>query len=208
MSSLLKENFIISKNDIVYNFDKFKSGDINLLLIVGFSGSGKTTSAFQIEKDLKNCYIISLDLILNNKNDIINDKSNNYSIFKTFFNQNEELLTLDIDNNRKNRILYIEKFIKFIEDYAENNKNVQFIVEGIWPVSYEFDPKLFDNWAVIIKGTSYIKSDFRVSKRETSNNKDAVFDFLKAQNLIRLININKLNKNIELWRKHFKNLMI
>ena len=35
-SNIVNENYIISKNDLYINFDKFESGKSNILLVIGF----------------------------------------------------------------------------------------------------------------------------------------------------------------------------
>ena len=51
-NNIVNENYIISKNDLYINFDKFESGKSNILLVTGFSGSGKSILASQLAKNI------------------------------------------------------------------------------------------------------------------------------------------------------------
>lgn len=56
-----KLNTFFSGKDVYFNFDKWKSGEINKLLILGLSGSGKTSLAHKIA-DQYNCDVVHLDM--------------------------------------------------------------------------------------------------------------------------------------------------
>jgi hypothetical protein len=65
-------------------------------------------------------------------------------------------------------------FVKFAMDYSEQHREKKFIVEGIWIYLYFDDPSLFEDYAVFIKGTSFLKSKIRAVKREMQRDKEAL----------------------------------
>ena len=195
-------------NDKYYKFNEFKSGKINLALIVGYSGSGKSTLAYKIEEMFDNAFVLSLDMIMTERESILKDK-NKYTIFSKFLLKNKGLpigtINITCEEDRKNNIEILNRFIDFIESYAKTHINQRFIVEGIWPISFGLDPSRFKKWCVIIKNTTYIESEWRASNREVQGNKIAVgLDFIKAQNLSRLLNIRKITSNLNMWKEYFK----
>jgi ribosomal protein S18 acetylase RimI-like enzyme len=59
----LNEGYVINQKDILYNKDKFESGEINLCFVTGHSGSGKSTYTYKYAEDrnYKGVDVFSLD---------------------------------------------------------------------------------------------------------------------------------------------------
>ena len=67
-------------------------------------------------------------------------------------------------------------FVSFALDYAKQHKEKKYIIDGIWIYLYFDDPSVFKNYAVFIKGTSFLKSKIRVMKRERQRDKEELHD--------------------------------
>jgi len=65
-------------------------------------------------------------------------------------------------------------FVDFAMKYAKQHRKKKFIIDGIWSYLYFDDPSKFEDYAVFIKGTSFLKSKNRVMKREMQRDKDDV----------------------------------
>lgn len=155
--SYIEEAIIFNKNDLYWKFDDFESGKSNILLITGLSGSGKSTLGKQLSKKYKAEYI-ELDCI----SDII--KNNRPYILQKWMNtlSSEELKDLYKDPFEGE---FQPSFLNFCINYAKNNKDKKFIIEGIQ--IYELFKDKARNYPLIIKGTSVLKSFYQRSvKRE------------------------------------------
>jgi adenylate kinase family enzyme len=60
----VSESLFISDDNIYYNFDKWKNGETNVLLITGYSGGGKTTLSKKLAREY-HCKCIEIDLFSN-----------------------------------------------------------------------------------------------------------------------------------------------
>lgn len=153
----MNESLVFSKNDLYWNFDKFKNGKSNILLVTGLSGSGKSTLGKQLASQYKAEYI-ELDCIAD-----IKDKDKPYILQEWIKTLSEK----ELDNFSKDsfRAEVQSKFLDFCIRYAKNNKDKKFIIEGIQ--IYELYKDKARNYPLIIKGTSALKSFLQKSiKRE------------------------------------------
>ena len=67
-------------------------------------------------------------------------------------------------------------FVKFAMDYSKKHEEKKYIIEGIWIYLYFEDPSIFEDYAVFIKGTSFLKSKIRAMKREMHRDREALQD--------------------------------
>ena len=67
-------------------------------------------------------------------------------------------------------------FVAFAMDYAKRHREKKFIIDGIWIYLYFDDPSVFEDYAVFIKGTSFLKSKIRAMKREMQRDKETLQD--------------------------------
>ena len=67
-------------------------------------------------------------------------------------------------------------FVNFAMDYAKQHREKKYIIDGIWIYLYFSDPSVFADYAVFIKGTSFLKSKIRAMKREMQRDKAALQD--------------------------------
>ena len=151
------ESLVFNNNDLYWNFEKFKSGESNILLITGLSGSGKSTIGRQLASKYKAEYI-ELDCIGDVKE---NSKPEILQKWVDTLND-KELKELNRDPYEGE---YQPKFLDYCIRYANSNKDKKFIIEGIQ--IYELYKDKARNYPLIIKGTSVIKSFLQKSiKRE------------------------------------------
>lgn len=164
-SSIINENYMLSGKDMYINFDKFESGKSNVVLITGFSGSGKSTIAQSLSKKM-NCYHFELDCLsdyLSGKIPLSNVRKSEPALYDFIKNSK-----LDISMNLSNSDYYnlYRDYIKFIINWCKNHKNNKYIIDGlqIYEVYEDGDMFITSN-PLIIKNTSAIVSAIRGAKR-------------------------------------------
>ena len=167
---LPSETYVRSEPDLYYKEDSFNAGDTNICFILGHSGSGKSSMARILEgEDIEH---IELDELLLIKDHFTMEQLKTYSdMLYSFFSTVGEKYYIGIserDNISKEEYedkVFID-FISFSLDYAKQHKEKKYIIEGIWIYLYFDDPSVFSDYAVFIKGTSFLKSKIRAMKRE------------------------------------------
>ena len=174
------EKYIVSEPDLYYKEESFNSGNTNICFILGHSGSGKSQMARALEGD--DIDHIELDDLLLIKDHFTMDDLKNYSdMFYSFFTGEGAKYYIGIDErNSIPKEEYEDKvfvdFVQFAMDYAKQNKEKKYIIDGIWIYLYFDDPSVFEDYAVFIKGTSFLKSKIRVMKREMKRDKKTLND--------------------------------
>ena len=164
------EKYIVSEPDLYYKEESFNSGNTNICFILGHSGSGKSKMARTLEGD--DIDHIELDDLLLTKDHFTMDELKDYSdMFCSFFSGEGAKYYIGIEErNSIPKEDYEDKvfvdFIRFAMDYAKQHRENKYIIDGIWIYLYFDDPSVFEDYAVFIKGTSFLKSKIRVMKRE------------------------------------------
>ena len=177
---LPSEKYAHSEPDLYYNEEKFNSGDTNLCFILGHSGSGKSVMARALEGD--DIDHIELDDLLLIKDHFTMDELKDYSdMFYSFFTGVGKKYYIGVKEQEKiSKEEYEDKvfidFVNYAIDYSKKHKEKNYIVEGIWIYLYFDDPSLFSDYAVFIKGTSFLKSKIRTAKREMKRDKEELQD--------------------------------
>lgn len=180
------ESIIFNSKDTYYNKDKFDSGEINLCFITGFSGSGKTTMANEMEKNGIEKY--ELDDIVFQFNFSDENLKEYGGMISSFFNSSgKKYRKIDgykyfkTDEQAKQYEYNIcIDFIEYSKKYAASHKDRKFVIEGVEILTGYIDK--FDslkNYAIYIKGTSFLNSYIRVAKREALNEEKS-FDKIKT----------------------------
>ena len=173
---LEKDKYILSEPDLYYKEASFNSGDTNICFILGHSGSGKSSMARALEGD--EIEHIELDDLLLIKDHFSMDDLKDYSgMFYDFFNGEGAKYYIGLDErNSIPREEYEDRvfidFVHFALDYAGQHKEKKYIIEGIWIYLYFEDPSEFEDYAVFIKGTSFLKSKIRMTKREMQRDRE------------------------------------
>ena len=174
------EKYMVTEPDLYYKEDSFNSGDTNICFILGHSGSGKSMMARTLEGD--DIDHIELDDLLLTKDHFTMDELKDYSdMFYSFFNGEGAKYYIGVEERESiPKEEYEDKvfvdFVDFAMEYAKHHREKKFIIDGIWIYLYFEDPSKFEDYAVFIKGTSFLKSKIRVMKRERQRGKEAVQD--------------------------------
>ena len=177
---LPNESFILSEPDLYYKEESFNSGETNICFVLGHSGSGKSMMARTLHGD--NIDHIELDDLLLTKDHFTMDDLKNYSdMLYSFFNGEGAKYYIGLDERDSiPKEEYEDKvFVDFVEyamDYSKQHREKKYIIDGIWIYLYFEDPSVFKDYAVFIKGTSFLKSKIRAMKREMQRDKETLQD--------------------------------
>lgn len=166
------ESFILEKDDLYINFDKFESGKSNICLITGLSGSGKSTLGKEISKKYKAEYVELDKFFLFKSLDELKYLS---KTFNNFFKENMILFNTISDSPD-----IPLKILNALIGYCKKIKNKKFVLEGVQ--IYLFADKSIKKYPIIIKNTPALKSMFRMFKRDFID-----FDGLKYHQCIKYI---------------------
>lgn len=205
------ENIIIDKDDIVLNMNKWKrEKDHNILLITGLSGSGKTSTSYEIANS-KKAEVFQLDWLdsLDNITDYPKDAPN-YGL-KEYIKDNSSIKELNWGDDNYEKII-IDTF-KLIKKFANLNTDKLFIIEGFQIYNKFNKSYITADTPIIVKGTSAVVSMLRRINRDGKSMHDCLIrdklfsNYLDAEEKINkfrkiLLQNNKSNKIEE--KKYYK----
>ena len=163
---ILKEdyhiNMLMSNKDVYIRYNKWKSGEINKLLIPGLSGSGKSTLAKKIAEEY-NCYCVELDKFRGNiyysDEELKTDHPHIYYYFTKIWTKGDRhnIEKMEPEERRKE----FKKFIYWLLERPE-----RMVIEGaLEKILYDND-EIRKTYPMVFKGTSMLKSMARMSWRE------------------------------------------
>lgn len=196
-----------SEPDLYYNEDSFNSGKTNLCFILGHSGSGKSMMARTLEGD--DIDHIELDDLLLIKDHFTMSDLKKYSdmLYNFFVDIGSKYYIGIKERENFSKEEYEDKifidFINYAFYYAKKHREKNYIIEGIWIYLYFDDPSIFFDYAVFIKGTSFLKSKIRVAKREMRRDRETLHDrkiMFGRETRNYLLDENKIDK----YRNYFK----
>lgn len=172
--STVLESYVLSKNNMYINFDKFENGESNIVLITGLSGSGKSTLGESIASQYKAEYI-ELDLfehshIFTNDEQLKEAGMVFYDYLNTHKKLKEKLKKRQLKGKELN--IEVEKFIKYCISYCKKDSNNKYVLEGVQIYSYLNKQKL-NSTPIILVNTSMLTSIFRRLKREYAHDKNS-----------------------------------
>ena len=174
------DKYVLTEPDLYYKEDSFNAGDTNLCFILGHSGSGKSMMARSLEGD--DIDHIELDDLLLARDHFTKEDLEAYSdMLAGFFNGEGAKYYIGIDERDSiPKEEYEDKvfvdFVKYAMDYSRQHRDKKYIIDGIWLYLYFNDPSLFKDYAVFIKGTSFLKSKIRATKREMQRDREILRD--------------------------------
>ena len=174
------DKYILSEPDLYYKEGSFNSDETNICFVLGHSGSGKSVMSRTLEGD--DIDHIELDDLLLTKDHFTMDELKDYSdMIYSYFNGEGSKYYIGIEErNSIPKEEYEDKifidFVKYAMDYAKKHKDKKYIIDGIWIYLYFEDPSVFEDYAVFIKGTSFLKSKIRATKREMQRDKETLKD--------------------------------
>ena len=185
------ESVIFNSKDTYYNKDKFDSGEINLCFITGFSGSGKSTMADEMEKSGIEKY--ELDDIVFQFNFSDENLKEYGGMISSFFNgpgkkyravKGIDDLKTDKEADDYQANICVD-FIDYAKNYASSHKDKKFVIEGVEIFGAYIDKiESLKDYAIYIKGTSLFNSYIRSAKRDSQ---DAETDFCKFKSFMKMI---------------------
>ena len=208
------ESLIFSRDDILYNTNKWESGEINIAYVLGFSGSGKSSLSRLLSANYDNCENIELDEVLFNWKytdaEIKKWSSLLYAFFTTVGKQYrlpfDKIVKLDASQYE---LPMMVDLITFAKDYAHGHPEKRFILEGVWPMMFGVEASEFKDWTVYIKGTSYLTSTYRAIKRDVSQGQYFHFARYIAKyrpSIAAQANTVRMNMILNQYIKYFNNL--
>ena len=166
-TEIAQEGYVFDSKNVEYRVDEFKNGKENILFIVGRSGSGKTTLSNKISKEYDTEVVHLDDMMTPGKYSDDQLKKSSDCLYSYFASvgakyRNVKKWTSDVYYNLTPDLI----------KYIDRNAKRRIIIEGFHLLENEiFDSVkgILKRHAVLIMGTSFTKSAFRNSKRDTSD---------------------------------------
>lgn len=192
------ENMAIDHEDLYINMDKFESGKCNIILITGFTGSGKSTLGEEMVKKFKCDDHFELDALewwfLGGISE--DELKEGMPPIYDWLIHNKKYMNQQKPTNAEIAKM-MDMMIPYVINWCTKNKDKKYVIEGI---------QLYENWSkngkcnylnypMILKGTSGLKSTFRAMKRNGNKLTDVPF-YLKW--------LFQFNKQIEALYKAMK----
>jgi energy-coupling factor transporter ATP-binding protein EcfA2 len=175
-----KDKYLHTEPDLYYKEESFNAGETNICFILGHSGSGKSMMARTLDgEDIDH---IELDDLLLTKDHFTMDELKNYSdLFYSFFTGEGAKYYIGVDDrNSMPKEEYEDKvfidFVRYAMEYSGQHPEKKYLIDGIWIYLYFDDPSVFEDYAVFIKGTSFLKSKVRAAKRELQRDRETLQD--------------------------------
>ena len=177
---LPSDKYLVSEPDLYYREESFNSGETNICFLLGHSGSGKSVMARRLTGD--NIDHIELDDLLLTKDHFTMEELKAYSdLMYSFFSGEGAKYYIGLEErNTIPKEEYEDRvfvdFVHYAMEYARQHREKKYILDGIWLYLYFDDPSVFEPYTVLIKGTSFLKSKIRATKREMQRNRETVRD--------------------------------
>ena len=177
---LPRDKYAVSEPDLYYREESFNSGETNVCILLGHSGSGKSVMARRLTGE--NIDHIELDDLLLTRDHFTMEELKAYSdlIYSFFSGEGAKYYIGLEERNSIPKEEYEDRvftdFIHYALDYARQHRERKYILDGIWIYLYFDDPSVFAPYTVFIKGTSFLKSKIRATKREMQRDRETVRD--------------------------------
>lgn len=160
------ENLVITKDDIRHNLDEWKPGvGTNVLLITGLSGSGKTTTGYEMAYDYK-AELFQLDWIEHPEYMQDSPETPNYGLWQYIKKlHGRRLGNASQKTGDQWHNLVIDVFDSICR-FAKMHPDKLFIIEGVQIPGHLHDVLGIEKYPIVIKGTSVVSSIIRRFKRD------------------------------------------
>jgi len=164
---ILFEGLIFSSDDLVYKFDNWKSGKIKVLLITGFTGSGKTTLGEKLA-EIHNARFTSLDARMSDKGE--HQQMNGLS--------NESLVNY-LDNIKTPTVYEATQIVRLLTPKEASKYSVIIRGTGYFKSSYRGASRDSDG-KIWLKGGDAIRHHLSINKHYLPKLK-AYYDFFSTK---------------------------
>jgi hypothetical protein len=147
------EGLYINIKNREYNMDRWKrEKGHNILYVTGFSGSGKSTYASDLERKTPNCIHVDMDQLICVESPLLKfgDTSKFADMQKRFF---QKFPDLQKDNTWGGELSRVRLVMEWLLQEAANNPSTLYIFEGIWVMEH-FEYDYLKDKPVVIIGTS------------------------------------------------------
>lgn len=165
MREVVEESVIFNKDNFCYNVDKFESGESNVLLVTGLSGSGKSTIATKIAKEV-HAEVIELDVFEHCYGFNDDNLKQAGEVFYEYLSKHpslwESLKKKEIHGKELEK--EIGKFVHFVLSWCKTRKETKWVVEGVQIYSFLTADEV-KRYPLIIMGTSAKNSVLQRFKR-------------------------------------------
>jgi len=168
---IVEESYLFNNKNLYINFDKFTSGESNILFITGLSGSGKSTISKSLASEYK-AEVIELDIFEHSNAYLDKSLAKAGEVFKIYLLEKRKDLRDKTVKEFSREEFYSEftKFFDFVLEYCNSHKNKKFIIEGVQIFSLVELSKIKE-MPIILMGTSVKTSVLQRFKRDTPNGK-------------------------------------
>lgn len=186
------EGYVFSDKNLLYKFEEWKSGKNKVLLVTGYSGSGKTALGKQIAEKYNAEY---------------NELDTEVRVIAKFDELKDKLMEKYSEGDVE------KKLHKLIHDYVIarlNRVNKQSVWEGCYMLTW-LTPKEISKYSVVMMGTSIVKSALQAAKRRINSNKNYPknrYPVIKDAYITTKFNINELMKYYNSLWKYLENINI
>ena len=164
----MKIHLLHNKSNVQYNLNRWNINDCPILLIIGLSGSGKTTYAKKIAKT-SNVQLVSFDVLK-----FLEDAPpESQEILKCFLKEHPEICNLinshwsKTDSKFTNDVLYnyfCNVFFDFLMDYCQK-RQIRIVLEGI-QLFIRLHPYKTVGMPLVVIGSSSLQSHIYKLKRD------------------------------------------
>lgn len=171
-NNIFQEGFMFNKDNLYINFDDFKNGKSNIVLVTGLSGSGKSTlgkslaseyKAEWIELDMfEHCYAFENDKQLKQCGQVFYDYLTSH---KKIW---EDLKSKKITGDELCKEIY--KFLKYCISWCKKDNKKKYVIEGVQIYSV-LEKQDIGRIPIIFVNTSALSSMIRRIKRTREEDK-------------------------------------
>ena len=172
------ENMAIDHEDLYINMDKFESGKCNVILITGFTGSGKSTLGEEMVKKFKCDDHFELDALdwwfLGHISE--DELKEGMPPIYEWLIHNKKYMNKQKPTNAEIAKM-MDMMIPYVINWCTKNKDKKYVIEGIqlyesWSKNGKCN---YLNYPMILKGTSGLKSTYRAMKRNGNKLSDVPY---------------------------------
>lgn len=207
--NMMTESVFKDTDNIFHKENEYKNKKCNIVFVTGHSGSGKSTIGKKISDE---CY--SLDDVLEQYRFSDKNFKEYGDLIYSYFNTTGKKFRLsaeEIQNNTTEKTYeqaLLDSFIAYSIKYAKKHKNRKYCIEGIQIYQW-YEPEEFEEYPLLILGTSMMKSNHRAAKRDSSDSENKISKAIgytkNITNVRRLDDYIDNEERLNKWREFYSN---